>query len=320
LLPYFSKINRKYLKINNPSLSLKKVLSNNQGLQNTSFKEMSGGLHLFHNTSQQCSKTTTEIYSTSFSSAIKLLHKDLRTPIYNIYGFVRFADEIVDTFHDFDKALLLEEFKTETYNAIKRGISLNPILHSFQMAVNQYSIDHGLIDAFFKSMEFDLSKAKYDAAGYAEYIYGSAEVVGLMCLYVFCEGDKVMYEKLKPSAQSLGAAFQKVNFLRDVKADYQELNRTYFPGMDFKNFTPAMKQQIENDIAEDFANAYSGILNLPVKARFGVYVAYKYYLSLFKKIKKIQPAKIMEQRIRIPNYSKAFILAKAGIRTQFNLL
>jgi 15-cis-phytoene synthase len=299
---------------------LEKVLLNNQGLQNTSFKELAGGLHLFHNTSQQCSKITTEIYSTSFSSAIKLLHKDLRTPIYNIYGFVRFADEIVDTFHDFDKALLLEEFKAETYNAIKRGISLNPVLHSFQMAVNQYSIDHNLIDAFFKSMEFDLSKAEYDAAGYAEYIYGSAEVVGLMCLYVFCEGDKAMYEKLKPSAQSLGAAFQKVNFLRDVKADYQELNRTYFPGMDFKNFTPAMKQQIENDIAEDFAKAYQGILNLPVKARFGVYVAYKYYLTLFKKIKKIQPAKIMEQRIRIPNYSKVFILAKAGIRTQFNLL
>jgi 15-cis-phytoene synthase len=277
-------------------------------------------MKLFHNTSEQCSKITTETYSTSFSSAIKLLHKDLRTPIYNIYGFVRFADEIVDTFHKYDKQQLLEEFKTDTYNALERGISLNPVLHSFQLTVNKYKVEKKLIEAFFKSMEADLSKAKYDAEGYAAYIYGSAEVVGLMCLYIFCEGDKMMYEKLKPAAQSLGAAFQKVNFLRDVKADYQELNRTYFPDMDFKNFTPSMKLQIENEIATDFVNAYQGILNLPVKARFGVYVAYKYYLSLFKKIKKVQPAKIMEQRIRIPNYSKMFILAKAGIRTQFNIL
>jgi len=277
-------------------------------------------MHLFHNTSQQCSKITTETYSTSFSSAIKLLHKDLRTPIYNIYGFVRFADEIVDTFHEYNKQQLLEEFKLETFNAIERDISLNPVLHSFQLTVKGYKIEKKLIEAFFKSMEADLSKEKYDAEGYAAYIYGSAEVVGLMCLYVFCEGDEAMYKKLKPSAQALGAAFQKVNFLRDIKADYQQLNRTYFPNMDFKNFTPAMKLQIENEIAEDFANAYQGILQLPVKARFGVYVAYKYYLSLFKKIKRIQPAKIMEQRIRIPNYSKAFILAKAGIRTQFNIL
>jgi 15-cis-phytoene synthase len=277
-------------------------------------------MHLFHDTSQLCSKITTEMYSTSFSSAIKLLHKELRTPIYNIYGFVRFADEIVDTFHDFDKQQLLQEFKTETYTAIERGISLNPVLHSFQKTVNEYAIDKALIDAFFKSMEWDLSKEKYDAAGYAAYIYGSAEVVGLMCLQVFCEGNKVIYEQLKPAAQSLGAAFQKVNFLRDVKADYEQLNRTYFPNADFKNFTPAMKEQIENDIAVDFAKAHEGILQLPAKAKFGVYVAYKYYLSLFKKIKKIQPAKIMEQRIRIPDYSKALILVKAGLRTQFNLL
>ena len=277
-------------------------------------------MHLFNDTSQLCSKITTEMYSTSFSSAIKLLHKDLRTPIYNIYGFVRFADEIVDTFHGYDKQQLLDEFKTETYIAIERGISLNPVLHSFQMTVNEFDIDKNLIDAFFKSMEWDLSKAKYDADGYAAYIYGSAEVVGLMCLYVFCEGDKAMFEQLKPSAQSLGAAFQKVNFLRDVKADYQDLNRTYFPNADFRNFTPQMKQQIENDIAVDFAKAYEGILQLPVKARFGVYVAYKYYLSLFKKIRRVQPAKIMEQRIRIPDYSKALILVKAGLRTQFNLL
>jgi phytoene/squalene synthetase len=277
-------------------------------------------MHLFHNTSEQCSKITTEMYSTSFSSAIKLLHKDLRTPIYNIYGFVRFADEIVDTFHAYDKQQLLAEFKTETYNAIERKISVNPILHSFQLTVNQYAVDKNLIEAFFKSMEWDLSKARYDAEGYAAYIYGSAEVVGLMCLSVFCEGDKTMFEKLKPSAQSLGAAFQKVNFLRDIKNDYQQLNRTYFPYADFNNFTPAMKQQIEADIATDFANAYKGILQLPVKARFGVYVAYKYYLSLFKKIKRVNPAKIMEQRIRIPDYYKAVILAKASLRTQFNLL
>ncbi len=277
-------------------------------------------MHLFHNTSQQCSKITTELYSTSFSSAIKLLHKDLRTPVYNIYGFVRFADEIVDTFHEHDKATLLAEFKHDTYTAIERKISLNPVLHSFQLTVNEYNIDLQLVEAFFNSMEWDLSKNRYDASGYAAYIYGSAEVVGLMCLYVFCEGDKMLYEKLKPSAQALGAAFQKVNFLRDLKADYHELNRTYFPNADFRNFTPYMKQQIEQDIAADFANAYEGILQLPVKARFGVYVAYKYYISLFRKIQKVQPQKILEQRIRIPDFYKAFILAKASLRTQLNLL
>ncbi len=277
-------------------------------------------IDLFHELSQQCSKATTEKYSTSFSSAIKLLHADLRTPIFNIYGFVRFADEIVDTFHQHNKELLLQEFKTETFAAIERGISLNPILHSFQMTVNAYDIAPELVEAFFTSMEMDLSKANYDREGYAKYIYGSAEVVGLMCLYIFCEGDKAMYEKLRPAAQSLGAAFQKVNFLRDVKADHEQLGRTYFPGVDFKNFTSVMKDQIEQDITNDFAEAYEGILNLPLKARFGVYVAYKYYLSLFKKIKRTKPANILEQRIRIPNYSKAFILAKAGLRSQLNLL
>jgi 15-cis-phytoene synthase len=277
-------------------------------------------MNLFNELSQLCSKATTEMYSTSFSSAIKLLHPSLRTPIFNIYGFVRFADEIVDTFHQHNKELLLLEFKEATYTAIDRKISLNPILHSFQLSVNQYKISHDLIGAFFKSMEMDLSKASYDDEGYKEYIYGSAEVVGLMCLFVFCEGDKVMYEKLRPSAQLLGAAFQKVNFLRDVKADYEQLSRTYFPEVDFKNFTPAMKRQIEEDIANDFAGAYKGIVELPMKARFGVYVAYKYYLSLFKKIKQTAPANILEQRIRIPNYSKVFIVAKAGVRSQFNIL
>lgn len=277
-------------------------------------------MHLFHNVSQECSKLTTEKYSTSFSSAIRLLHTSLRPDIYNIYGLVRFADEIVDTFHEYDKEQLLKDFRKETFLAIDKKISLNPILQSFQITVNKYQIDHQLIEAFFKSMQLDLDKTQYDVSGYEEYIYGSAEVVGLMCLLVFCEGDKIMYKKLKPSAQALGAAFQKVNFLRDLKADYEGLNRTYFPKVDFKNFTPAIKQQIEDEIAADFENAYQGIIKLPAKARFGVYVAYKYYLSLFKKIKKSQPALLLDNRIRIPNYSKAFILVRAGLRSQFNIL
>ena len=277
-------------------------------------------INLFHDLSQQCSKATTEKYSTSFSGAIRLLHNDLRAPIYNIYGFVRFADEIVDTFHQYKKEELLQEFRTETFAAINRGISLNPILHSFQMTVNKYAIHSQLITDFFSSMEMDLQKTTYNSAGYKQYIYGSAEVVGLMCLYIFCEGDNDIYVKLKPFAQSLGAAFQKVNFLRDLKADYEKLNRTYFPGVDFTNFTPTMKTEIEADIDRDFEHAYEGILQLPEKARFGVYVAYKYYLSLFRKIKKTAPANILEQRIRIPAFGKAYILAKAGLRSQFNLL
>ena len=277
-------------------------------------------IDLFHKVSHECSRITTERYSTSFSSAIKLLHNDLRGPIYDIYGLVRFADEIVDTFHEHDKATLLADFKRQTYEAIDKGISLNPILQSFQRTVNRYNIDPQLIEAFFKSMEFDLDKSKYDASGYAEYIYGSAEVVGLMCLYVFLNGDKAAYEKLKPSAQALGAAFQKVNFLRDVKADYQQLNRVYFPGVDFNSFTPEMKQAIEDDIQNDFNNAYIGIIQLPLKARFGVYLAYKYYLSLFKKIKAVKPQRILEERIRIPDYQKAWVAAKVVIRTQLNIL
>lgn len=277
-------------------------------------------MHLFHKVSELCSKMTTETYSTSFSSAIRLLHQDLRKPIYNIYGFVRFADEIVDTFHDYNKGELLEQFRTETYAAMERGLSLNPILHSFQSTVKQYDIDSNLVEAFFQSMKMDLDRNFYDEQGYNEYIYGSAEVVGLMCLHVFCEGDKKIYQKLKPAAQSLGAAFQKVNFLRDVKSDYNDLNRIYFPGVDFGNFTPVMKSQIEEDIANDFKQAYAGILQLPWKARFGVYVAYKYYLSLFMRIKKMQASKIMRQRIRVPNYSKAMIIVRAGLKNQLNLI
>jgi 15-cis-phytoene synthase len=277
-------------------------------------------MQMFHEVSQLCSRITTERYSTSFSSSIRLLHQDLRQPIHNIYGFVRFADEIVDTFHAHDKQYLLREFKRETYDAIERGISLNPILHSFQLTVNEYKIDHALIEAFFKSMEMDLDRKAYNHQSYNEYIYGSAEVVGLMCLYIFLEGDVKGYEKLKPYAQSLGAAFQKVNFLRDVKADYAALNRTYFPNLDFANFTPRQKAEIEADIQKDFDHAYEGILQLPMKARFGVYVAYKYYLSLFRKIKKLQPAKIMNERVRIPNYGKAMILLRAGVRNSLNIM
>lgn len=277
-------------------------------------------MQLFHEVSQLCSRNTTERYSTSFSSAIRLLHEDLRQPIYNIYGFVRFADEIVDTFHGHEKEVLLADFKRQTYDAIERGISLNPILHSFQLTVNQYKIDKALIEAFFRSMEMDLNKFSYNQQVYEEYIYGSAEVVGLMCLYVFLNGDAKLYNELKPYAQSLGAAFQKVNFLRDLRADYHQLNRTYFPGLDFTRFTEADKLAIEADIQKDFDHAYVGILKLPLKARFGVYVAYKYYLSLFNKIKRLKPATIMEQRIRIPNYGKAFILLRAGIRSQLNML
>lgn len=276
-------------------------------------------MHLFQTVSEECSKLTTKKYSTSFSSAILLLHGSLRTPIYNIYGFVRFADEIVDTFHEYDKENLLKEFKAQTYAAIEARISLNPILNSFQKTVNEFNIDLALVEAFFYSMELDLNKSKYDLKGYQEYIYGSAETVGLMCLYVFCEGDQTSFEKLKPSAQALGAAFQKINFLRDIRADYEGLNRTYFPGVDFRNFTPLMKQQIEADIAKDLAHAHQGILQLPAKAKFGVYVAYKYYLSLFKKIKKAQPALLLSNRVRIPNYSKALIFMRAGLRSQLNI-
>lgn len=277
-------------------------------------------IQLFHKVSELCSRTTTEEYSTSFSSAIKLLHQDQRQPVFNIYGFVRFADEIVDTFHEYDKQNLLQQFKKETYEAIERGISLNPILHSFQRTVNEYNIDHSLIEAFFASMEMDLSKKAYDCNGYKEYIYGSAEVVGLMCLYIFCNGNKESYDALKAPARSLGAAFQKVNFLRDLKADYNGMDRVYFPGCDFKNFTYEEKCRIEDDIQQDFNDAYAGIMQLPMKARFGVYVAYKYYLSLFKRIKKTQASRILEERIRIPNYRKALIVMRAGLKNQLNLI
>lgn len=274
----------------------------------------------FHSVSGECSRQVTLRYSTSFSSAIKLLHRDLRQPIFNIYGFVRFADEIVDTFHQHDKQALLAQFKEETYDSIERGISLNPILNSFQKAVREYNIDDHLIEAFFSSMESDLTQNQYDRQGYEEYIYGSAEVVGLMCLHVFCEGDKALYEGLKLPARALGAAFQKVNFLRDMKADFLDLSRIYFPGCDFHNFTEGDKQRIQEDIEQDFRDAYKGILGLPLKARFGVYVAYKYYYSLFQKIKRIQPQRILQQRIRIPNYHKAYIVIRASVKNSLRMI
>lgn len=277
-------------------------------------------LQLFHTVGEKCSQIVTEKYSTSFSSAIRLLHKDLRQPIFNIYGFVRFADEIVDTSHDHNKAVLLEQFKRETFDAIDRGISLNPILNSFQRTVNQYDIDRKLVNTFFHSMELDLSKTAYSCEEYREYIYGSAEVVGLMCLYVFCEGNKEKYEKLERPARALGAAFQKVNFLRDIRSDYDGLSRIYFPGCDFNNFSCKDKQQIEEDVQQDFKEAYRGILHLPLKARYGVYVAYKYYLSLFREIKKMKPANVLQQRIRIPNYRKAMIIFRAGVKNQLRLI
>jgi phytoene/squalene synthetase len=275
---------------------------------------------LFHKVSRHCGRIAAEEYSTSFASAIRLLHRDMRDPVYSIYGFVRFADEIVDTFHDYDRGSLLTAFREETFAAIRQGLSLNPIVHGFQLTVRQFDIDESLIRAFFNSMETDLHCGEHDSGSYETYIYGSAEVVGLMCLRVFCEGNESLYQRLVPYARSLGAGFQKINFLRDLNADYRQLNRTYFPGMKFGIFTADMKRQIEDDIQNDFRKAASGIPLLPLKARFGVYVAYKYYLSLFEKIKRIQPARMLEERIRVPNYRKMMILLGAGLKNQLNLI
>jgi phytoene/squalene synthetase len=275
---------------------------------------------LFDDISQEMSALTTKRYSTSFSLGISFLNKELHKPIYSIYGFVRFADEIVDSFHGFDKENLLAEFKVETYKSIAQGISLNPILNSFQWAVNKYQIPLDLIETFLNSMEMDLGKQIYDKATYEKYILGSAEVVGLMCLKVFVNGNEAEYEKLKPSAMKLGSAFQKINFLRDLKADYQELGRTYFPGIDMQEFNATVKKEIEADIEIDFRAGYEGILQLPKEARFGVYMAYKYYFKLFKKIKTKSAHSILTERIRIPNYRKVRILFTSYLRHNLNLL
>ena len=262
---------------------------------------------LFDQISVKSSKLVTNTYSTSFSLGIKFLDKSIRTPIYNIYGFVRFADEIVDSFHGYDKANLLEKFRLDTIEAIDQGISLNPILNSFQETVNQYNIEWNLIETFLESMKMDLNPEVSDQAYYEKYILGSAEVVGLMCLHVFTEGNKELYEKLKPSAQKLGSAFQKVNFLRDAQMDFMDLGRTYFPDVDFNNFSDSDKVEIEKDIEKDFREALIGIKQLPSSSRGGVYLAYYYYLRLFRKIKGVSSENIISERIRIPNGQK-FIL------------
>ncbi|AQG81602.1 phytoene/squalene synthase family protein [Spirosoma montaniterrae] len=275
---------------------------------------------LFNKTALECSKLITEHYSTSFTLGIKTLDRKFHLPIYAIYGFVRYADEIVDTFHDFDKKTLLTRFRHDTYQAIEEGISLNPVLQSFQLVVREYKIERELIDAFLHSMEMDLYEQSYSDDGYNEYIYGSAEVVGLMCLRVFCEGDCTQFDHLREPARKLGAAFQKVNFLRDLKSDYEDRGRTYFPGVDFSEFGPDAKTRIEEDIQRDFDEAYIGIMNLPRGARMGVYLAYTYYQTLFNKIKQLPPSIIQSQRIRVPNPQKFALLAQTYLKYRLNVL
>lgn len=275
---------------------------------------------LFDNVSLRTSKMVTNSYSTSFSLGIKFLHRDFQDPIYSIYGFVRFADEIVDTFHDYNKKELLDEFRQDTYKSIERGISLNPVLNSFQKVVNDFQIDLTLIDTFLKSMEMDLNKKAYDADGYKEYILGSAEVVGLMCLKVFVKGNQKMYEDLTPFAMALGSAFQKINFLRDLHADYLGMGRVYFPNVELSNLDAKTKSALEDDIEIDFNKGLEGIKLLPKDSRFGVYVAYIYYRQLFKKIKSLKPERILEERIRIPDTQKVALFASSYLRHSLNLL
>lgn len=275
---------------------------------------------LFDNVSVQCSKFTTRAYSTSFSLGIYFLNNKLRNPIYAIYGFVRFADEIVDSFEGYDKNRLLEKFKADTYEAIEDRISLNPILNSFQQVVHQYNIGHELIETFLKSMEMDLEKIDYTSEKYDQYILGSAEVVGLMCLHVFSEGNQEVYDGLKPFAMKLGAAFQKVNFLRDMKADYQILGRTYFPNVDMTMFSSGIKQTIEDEIEQDFKDALIGIKKLPASSRGGVYLAYVYYNSLFRKIKRVPAQNILSGRIRISNGEKFGLMVNSMFQYKMNML
>tara|TARA_Y100000746_G_scaffold225790_1_gene229971 strand:- start:187 stop:1023 length:837 start_codon:yes stop_codon:yes gene_type:complete len=276
--------------------------------------------HIYDNISQECSKNTTQTYSTSFSLGIKALNKELHQPIYNIYGFVRLADEIVDTFHDYNKLELLSRFKQDAINAIEDKISLNPILNSFQETVNRYQIDWSLIEAFLNSMEMDLEEQVYDKEKYQLYILGSAEVVGLMCLRVFVQGNDDDYNKLKPFAMKLGSAFQKVNFLRDANSDFQGLGRTYFPDVNMFDFTEAEKRKIENDIEDDFKTALTGIKMLPYSSKGGVYLAYRYYYDLFSKIKSLPSSRILKDRIRIPNSMKIVLLVKSILRHQLKLI
>ncbi|GAB5522569.1 MAG: phytoene/squalene synthase family protein [Roseivirga sp.] len=277
-------------------------------------------MELYDQTTFECSKLITQRYSTSFTLGIKTLNKKFHYPIYSVYGFVRYADEIVDTFHDFNKKELLDSFRQDTYKAIADGVSLNPVLHSFQAVVNKYHIEQELIDSFLHSMELDLTEQDYTKDGYEEYIYGSAEVVGLMCLRVFCEGDKALYDSLLPPAKKLGSAFQKVNFIRDIKSDYEERGRVYFPGVDFNEFSKSAKEKIEADIQQDFDDALDGIMRLPAGAKMGVYLAYRYYLKLFRKIKNCPASRIKEERIRIPDARKMGILLSTYFQARLNVL
>lgn len=276
--------------------------------------------YLFDRASLKVSRTFTYTYSTSFSLAIRCLHADLHRPIHAIYGFVRLADEIVDSFHSFPKAQLMAELRTDARKAIEQGISINPILNSFQWAVNRYHIEWELIDQFLRSMEMDLENQVFDRAKFNAYILGSAEVVGLMCLRVFCNGDDALYSRLKAPAMRLGAAFQKVNFLRDLKADHQGLGRTYFPEVDVNHFDQKMKLKLENEMEADFDAGLEGVLQLPRNARFGVYLAYVYYWALFKKIKSTPPSEMLDKRIRISNPQKVSLLATSLVRHKLNLL
>lgn len=277
-------------------------------------------IQLYDRISLRCSRMTTRAYSTSFSLGIRCLHESLRDPIYSIYGFVRFGDEIVDTFHASDKQHLLEKFRADAFEAIDQKISLNPILHSFQKVVNRYGIDREVIEQFLKSMEMDISMKSHDQSSYEEYILGSAEVVGLMCLRVFCDGDNAQYQALKPSAMKLGSAFQKINFLRDLNADYNGMGRVYFPGVDLTNFDHDTKVLIEKDITHDFRMGFEGILNLPRKSRFGVYMAYVYYKALLRKIMNTPAQNVVQSRIRIRNRQKIRLLFTSYLRHQFNMI
>ncbi|MFD2565496.1 phytoene/squalene synthase family protein [Aquimarina rubra] len=276
---------------------------------------------LFDSVSYSCSKLVTNSYSTSFSLASKMLSDSIRQDIYNIYGFVRFADEIVDSFHEYDKETLFNDFEAEMYKAIEQKISLNPILNSFQKTVHQYDIEPELYEAFMKSMRLDLHKTNYlTSAEYNEYIYGSADVVGLMCLKVFVKGNAEKYNELKESAMHLGSAFQKVNFLRDLKADFEDLSRTYFPNTDLTQLDEASKLSIIEEIQEDFDKGFEGIMKLPVEAKFGVYTAYIYYKKLLNKLKATPSVEIKNTRIRVPNYQKFGLLAKSYFDYRFHLI
>ena len=277
-------------------------------------------IDLYNQTCFDCSRLITQKYSTSFNIGIKAFHQNFRAPIYGIYGFVRLADEIVDTFHEHDKHKLIREFRQETFKAIEQKISLNPILQAFQAVVNQYQISHDLIDAFLCSMEMDLDKKIHDKESYPAYIYGSAEVIGLMCLKVFCGGEDKYYERLLPAARSLGSAFQKVNFLRDIKSDLEERGRTYFPEIDLANFGEADKQLIEADIKKDFDAGFEGIKQLPKGTRLGVYIAYVYYFQLFKKITRIPASIVLQKRIRISDTRKLSLYCKALVQQKLNLI